>query len=827
MRRQSSGMDSSSDKFSLSRLERVFRSLDKTSHVTDENKASIIETFREMVELMVWGDQHSDEFFSFFLENKMMTLFDKFLRFDCSIHVKTQLIQTLSMMIQNIRNEKSLYFLLSSHYINNILSGLEDFEDEELLANFVMLSKTLSFKLNYIPVDLFFNRAKKEFPLFTQSVRFIDHQEPLVRASARTTTLNLLKLSNEKDPELTKYYLDHVEFERFSRFLRDEMLHLQNRDESTDMSSRCLDHLYYANDIFSLKSQEISTALFDALRDIFYAPVIESFKLFLQPVSTKSEKSGKIGKSEKSEKSEKDDARAGESVQDTSRKQEFSPSIALYILCNSMIIVGFAPLVNHLANEVLQESGDAFRNMLERLSPSDPSYTHLLGFILGVVCHENIDPAILRRAELLPRSKIRYKRLVQDLVMSPASEDPKRRSTLKTPTSASKPTPSPTFTSADKGSSLFGPASHLAASGMFLHGMATIGPRDGTTRSPTLPPSRSSPDVSPRKRISIDEAIGGGTLFDDTLQQPSPSDDYPTGFVNMLLEKFSLGVPTRLGTLHAGLRVVLILVRGDGQVLIPSLHTLFRSVHLRLNQFFKKHTGTAIRFFEKAYDEFMNVYDMKNETLFGEITTSRSLVMSKGSNSIELWKRLPTSETERYRFELHALFLLRSAILEIEHLQSDDPKLPVVFREPVWTYGLKLDPFVSNMPCRLFDGGAVERPVHRHVVIEGEHLFFVDEFMVVKDIHPLLYFRVQQDANDASCLNVSCVDGLRPAYGGRLMFETTDHSNEACRIINASVARVSDVYQKIYEDIMTDMSIINSRLISPLLVEGDPTEVRK
>lgn len=45
-----------------------------------------------------------------------------------------QVLQTLSILIQNLRNQQTVYYLFSNNHINEIVSMRFDFEDDEVLV---------------------------------------------------------------------------------------------------------------------------------------------------------------------------------------------------------------------------------------------------------------------------------------------------------------------------------------------------------------------------------------------------------------------------------------------------------------------------------------------------------------------------------------------------------------------------------------------------------------------------------------------------------------------------------------------------------------------
>ena len=116
----------------------------------------------------------------------MLSFFLKILKQKCGSYVCVQLLQTLNILFENIRNETSLckyniiskfnktvfklkynyliffllYFsdyLLSNNHVNSIIVHKFDFSDEEVMAYYISFLKTLSLKLNSHTIHFFSN----------------------------------------------------------------------------------------------------------------------------------------------------------------------------------------------------------------------------------------------------------------------------------------------------------------------------------------------------------------------------------------------------------------------------------------------------------------------------------------------------------------------------------------------------------------------------------------------------------------------------------------------------------------------------------------------
>ncbi|ETO20786.1 protein CLEC16A [Reticulomyxa filosa] len=227
--------------------------LEKNPTVNEKNKPLIIETLRQIAELMIWGDQNNDNFFFFLAEKNILGNFLRIVRQKYDRDVTIQVLQTLSIMIQNISKQMSLYYLFSNNYINDMVVHDFDFMDNEILAYYISFLKTISLKLDRDVINFFFNAKAHgvcfvqmiikriwiwcliyvgaDFPLYSEALKFFKHKDQMVRIAVRTLTLNVFRVN---DPDLRKYITDKTAVPYFSNivwfmkdqcFLLNEFLH--------------------------------------------------------------------------------------------------------------------------------------------------------------------------------------------------------------------------------------------------------------------------------------------------------------------------------------------------------------------------------------------------------------------------------------------------------------------------------------------------------------------------------------------------------------------------------------------------------------------------
>ena len=209
-------------RFTLDELREHYAVLARNPVVTEANKALVVETIRTIAEYMIWGDQNEPRIFDFFLENNVMLYLQKVLLQPAnrSGDVAKQVLQTLSIIIQNVRSETAIFFLFSNNHINNIVDLDYDFDDEEVLGYYISFLKTISLKLNTKTVQFFFDTSRDctGFPLYTRAIALAHHKEGMVRAAVRTLTLNVYSVDDAgiqsfvTSPPASNYFLDMARY---------------------------------------------------------------------------------------------------------------------------------------------------------------------------------------------------------------------------------------------------------------------------------------------------------------------------------------------------------------------------------------------------------------------------------------------------------------------------------------------------------------------------------------------------------------------------------------------------------------------------------------
>ncbi|XP_060748154.1 protein CLEC16A isoform X2 [Tachysurus vachellii] len=325
---------------SLDHLKYMYHVLTKNTTVTDHNRNLLVETIRSITEILIWGDQNDSSVFDFFLEKNMLAFFLNILRQKSGRYVCVQLLQTLNILFENISHETSLYYLLSNNHVNSIIVHKFDFSDEEIMAYYISFLKTLSLKLNSHTVHFFYNEHTNDFALYTEAIKFFNHPESMVRIAVRTITLNVYKVDNQ---HMLHYIRDKTAVPYFSNlvwFIGSHVIELDkcvqtdeehtNKGKLSDLVAEHLDHLHYLNDILIINCEFLNDVLTDHLLNRLFLPLY---------------------------------------VYSLSEDRKINPQVSLYLLSQVFLIIHYQPLVNSLADVIL--NGD-----LTVFTPQPEQNTH-------------------------------------------------------------------------------------------------------------------------------------------------------------------------------------------------------------------------------------------------------------------------------------------------------------------------------------------------------------------------------------------------------------------------------------------------------------------
>ncbi|XP_071729683.1 protein TRANSPARENT TESTA 9 isoform X2 [Rutidosis leptorrhynchoides] len=259
----------SKDRFTLDELRYLTDQLMKVQFVNDVNKDFVIEALRSIAELITYGDQHDANFFEFFMEKQIMGEFVRILKISKNVSVSIQLLQTMSIMIQNLKSDHSIYYLFSNEHINFLITYSYDFRNEELLLSYYLsFLRAISGKLNKNTISLLVKTEKDEivaFPLYVEAIRYAFHEDGMNRTAVRALTLNIY----------------HVKFFRDRCIKLNGMVSATTESQDPESVSSILsavdeveDNLYYLNDVVSAGIPDVGALITDSMLKLLIFPLL-------------------------------------------------------------------------------------------------------------------------------------------------------------------------------------------------------------------------------------------------------------------------------------------------------------------------------------------------------------------------------------------------------------------------------------------------------------------------------------------------------------------------------------------------------------------------
>ncbi|XP_026427175.1 protein TRANSPARENT TESTA 9-like isoform X2 [Papaver somniferum] len=216
------------------------------------------------------------------METKMMHQFSKFLRLikiSRNSSIEVQLLHYLSILIQNLESENSIYYCFSNGYINNIILYPFKFDTGDLASYFASFLRTVSGKLNRETIYLLVNVEEDmvvSFPLYSEALKFARNEEKMIQIAIRAVTLNVYNACDDMvlafltTPPASEYFSDLV------LHLRDQCLHFDSLVRTTmDSCTReirnqlqmgtdlVVNDLYYFNDILKIGQPGLSRLMIE------------------------------------------------------------------------------------------------------------------------------------------------------------------------------------------------------------------------------------------------------------------------------------------------------------------------------------------------------------------------------------------------------------------------------------------------------------------------------------------------------------------------------------------------------------------------------------
>ena len=246
---------------------------------------------------------------SYFYENKIIEKLIILIKYN-SKEINIKIMKNLIILISNsanidLNNKPNnnafnfFYYACSNEYLNQIIINLNDnFEeqDDDYLSYYINFLKAISNKMNYNSLKLIYHYEYNIFPLLDQIFILLNHDDIMIRNSARNIFLSLIKINYAP---LIEYLCDIPRISIFIILIQKIkattllLLNLKNNntifyhEKSKELKEKMIEDLLFIQDILSINIDKINYILINCLFSIEF--VFLFGKIISFPKNLKSE----------------------------------------------------------------------------------------------------------------------------------------------------------------------------------------------------------------------------------------------------------------------------------------------------------------------------------------------------------------------------------------------------------------------------------------------------------------------------------------------------------------------------------------------------------
>lgn len=206
--------------------------------------------------------------------------------------INLQIIKSFALLITNITNEQTIYYIFSNNFINQIISTNYNRYDSDFLSYYVNFIKSLSLKLDHLTIQLFFFKQKNEFPLLDNALKLYNHNDPMIINVVRNIFLTILKTRHAPILDYICSLPCITYFNYISCRVRDcikqinNKLTIDNLDSIKYLYDEVINDVLFFQDIFSLKIEKINYILTNCLFHYVILPLLCSSLLSIKNQQT-------------------------------------------------------------------------------------------------------------------------------------------------------------------------------------------------------------------------------------------------------------------------------------------------------------------------------------------------------------------------------------------------------------------------------------------------------------------------------------------------------------------------------------------------------------
>ena len=245
----------------------------------ENNKEIIIQIIQIIEDFLIYDDNNENklDIFEIFCEKNILKYLVE-LSNSHSRDINLQIIKTISVLVLNLKNKISLYYLFSNNYINKIIShNTFDKYDDDFLSYYINFLKSLALKIDSNTIQFFFIQNFNSFPLFESALKIYNHPDNMIKNVVRNIFLTICKINYKPFFDYLCNLPSVTYFTFISNKLKDMIINLnkeKNFDKFKGIQEDIIDDIIYIQDIFSLNLDKINFILINSLFFYCICPLI-------------------------------------------------------------------------------------------------------------------------------------------------------------------------------------------------------------------------------------------------------------------------------------------------------------------------------------------------------------------------------------------------------------------------------------------------------------------------------------------------------------------------------------------------------------------------
>lgn len=212
--------------------------------------------------------------------------------------INLQIIKSLSLLVINLSNKETLYYIFSNNFINDIISIIHsdsNHYETDFLSYYINFIKTLSLKIDDTTINFFFQHQKNQFPLLDSALKLYNHPDSMINNVVRNIFLSIIKTKSLSVIDYMSSLPNVTYFIFLSYRVRDTIFFINDNSNTGSFETiknsydDIVNDIIFFQDIFSLKINTITFILTNCLFENIVLPLI-CFSLCFHKINTDQKK---------------------------------------------------------------------------------------------------------------------------------------------------------------------------------------------------------------------------------------------------------------------------------------------------------------------------------------------------------------------------------------------------------------------------------------------------------------------------------------------------------------------------------------------------------